>query len=282
MATFPVLAARVTIDSTNNVIRVTEDSGAATFDCTLAAGDYYLAEDDTLTGSLLKALKDALDAGSLASGGVYTYGLTWQAQIEAGVVSGRLTITTTGTNVSILGDHANTTFDVTTIGLLPATTGPVPSGYVFEQLSPWANWVPGREMMELLHDPQRGAAVMHETRGGQTYVYRKGAIVKRRTDIFEHLDEERVRTNLAAGSLFALEYSALERWWEKTVKDGRPFRLYHVEESATEYVLDELTSGDMLGTYVLEAEHYETPPPWQMMNDARLYAVTIKSREYKA
>lgn len=280
---YPVLAARVTITTgENDVLRVSEDSGAATFDCTLAAGDYYLAEDDTQSGSLLKALKDALDAGSLASGGSYTYGLTWQAQITPGSVSGRLVITTTGTNVSLLGSHANTTFDLAQIGLFPGVTGYFPSGYVWQQLSPWANWVPGQPMTDDLHEPQRRPAAMHETRGGQTYVFAKGAVVKRRSDLFQFIVEERIRTNLPAGLYYSLEYSALERWWEKTVADGRPFRLYWVEESATDGVLDELTSGYLIGTYVLEREHIESPPAWQMVDAARLYDVTINSREYKA
>jgi hypothetical protein len=277
---WPVLAARVTIDSTNNVLRVTED-GADTFDCTIAVGDYYLAEDDTQTGSLLKAIKDALDAGSTASGSGHTYGLTYEALTVPGEVAGQLTITTDGTSISILGSHANTTFDTTTIGILPATTGPVTSGYTFDHVAPWPNWVSNQVLFDNLHDPQRRAATFHETPGGQTYVFQRGVVTKRRMDRFSLVCEDRIRTNLAAGLFSQLEYNALERWWEKTVSDGRPFRLYWVEESSAG-VLDELVSGDLLGTYVLDERHYESPPAWQMVDDARLYDFTLYSREYKA
>lgn len=277
-AKYPVLAARVTIETgVNDVIRIDEDNGAHVFDCTLAAGDYYLAEDDSQSGSLSKAIKDALDAASAASGTPNTYDVYFFGQITPGSRSGRVVIEASDTDFQILGAHGNTTFDLTWIGFENASSSV--SSSLDGTLTPSINWVSNQPMFDHLHEPQRGAAVMHETRGGQTYVYRKGAITKRRRDLFEHVCEDRIRTNLAATE--ALYAGALENWWESTVADGRPFRLYWTDENSGGQ-LNELSAADLIGTYVLDEQHIESPPAWQMMNDARLYSVTINSREYKA
>lgn len=272
-ATWPVLASRVRITSTNKVLRIQEDSAAHEFDVTLTEGDCYLYGAGTESGDLCKALKDALDTASTASGAGNTYTVTYTALNAEGGRTGEVTIATDGTNVNLLGGHANTTLDLEFFGFFNVTSGPFASFNGYN--SPKSTWSSNQPLMETLPDaPEADDGATHFTPSGVDYAWLNSDVTGRRTVELDLIVEDRVRNNFPSAA-FGDYWRALYSYWRYA--RGKPLRLYH-EDEASSGVLDTLSSADLLGTYTIP-EHLMAPPRMEH-DDDRLYRGTLKMREH--
>lgn len=278
-AKFPVFAGAVVITTgENDTIRIAEDSGAFEFDAVLLAGTFFVFGDGTDTDDLCRIIKNALNTASTASGGSYTYTVTFTPSIDDTDITGTVSITSTGTNLNWKGDHANHDFPSDAIGIpVGAQTGP--STNVNNSLygtSPSNTWVGYQPIIEESPRPPQRPAIQHETAGGQTYTFINGAKTKRRNESFEHIRPERVYIVDAGTSDPAQSF---ESFWDN-VGDGRIIRIYHSPVSSGTDLVTLTDTTHLVGAFV--PMNLESYPDFELDEVARLYSWDIDFREYKA
>lgn len=273
--TWPVLASRVTIDSTNNVLRFVED-GTTTLDAVIAEGEYYHALSGAVTGSLLRAIIVAMNAVSLSSGASRLYTGLYRAKSAAGGVTGTTELYTDGTSLQLIGSHANTTFDMELLGW-PANSDSVAGDPINSTLSSKCTWGSNQPITELFEDPpEADDGETHFTPSGVDYAWLNSEVRGRRTLDLELICEDRVRNNYATTAA-GDRYRALYNWWRYA--RGKPLQLYHEVESSSG-VIQLMTALGRLGTYIMP-DHLRAPPRMEHEDD-RLYRGAIKMREYVA
>lgn len=198
-ARYPVFMRRITIDSTNNAIRMTENSVTQTV--SIAAGTYYLGADngecndaaDANTGALLEdAIVTALNTHT---GGTNTYACAVSLSIDPANTAEQGTVTisrATGSNsFALLFANAATTFDPGLIGF-PATDTADNTSAKTSTRDPLAVWVGSQPIVSFDPDFDREYAVTKPKDGAARSVD-LGGYTKTRTIQFRYING--IRTN---------------------------------------------------------------------------------------
>lgn len=271
---YPVFASVIDITSSNNIIRWEE--GGVAFDVTVAAGGHFLADDDTTIGSILKAVKDALDTASAASGASRTYDVDYTPKRDPSDVGGTVVITCSAADTLQILD-GGTTFPVGDLGWAEDADSAQASTTLTAPYTPAANWTHHQPAVLPDAEPPIQEGVTETfTAGGQSHVFVNGTIVGMWKEDITHAFDAWLRTASAPSSDPA---RAFETFWRRCC-DGRRMRLYHVPQSGAN--LAALTSTYLKGTYLFTGGTLASMPTTTEVDFGRVFDLSVDLREYKA
>lgn len=275
---YQVLCASVTIETgVNDTIVFYEPNGATSTrqTATIDPGTYYVYQDYNdggTTDNLLYAVVDALDT---ASPNTYAYIITYGLRYGVDHTGVMVTIYNNTDDFRLDGSDSGCTFDLAWIGLTSgADTGQV--GGIFSTISPSLTFISSQP--RVLIDPGHWEAEVHQhiAADGTRHTFRAADVREHRRVRFENI--ERGRVFIEANS--ADPYRPFESWW-KVARDGRPVRLYETEASSST-TLPDLTSSELVGTYLLTEESCARLDPDRPSNAVDLYAWDLMFAEYIA
>lgn len=267
-ATYPVLAATVTLTSSNNQLVVEENSGASSFTITLVAGDYYLSGDGG-SDDLLEQLKTQLDAGTLNAN---TYTVALVPSIDASGVTATITVTSSATNHSLRWADGSTTLDGAVFGFSGNTS---PATTSTSDVSPTHTWTcnqPGA-----VTDPESEMAediFHHETPEGQTHT-----AVLQDDQLYRVLGLRNVAAARTWRTFTTSDVGRAFQTLRRGYRNGKPVRLWMpAVSSGTD--LAALASGNLEGTYNPDEATLRRFSPERVQPGVDLFGWEVRLKEY--
>ena len=249
-AKYPVLCSALeVVAGVNDQIVLYEPNGASPGKqtATVAAGTYYVYQDDDggeAANNLLTAVVTAIDTASGTTGNGYAYSWSLTLRQEVDHTSTVFSATSDTDNFRIDASDADCTFPVELIGLeAGADTGSVSD--IVSSLSSALTWVSSQPRARIDPGGWERDVHQHVAADGSRHTFTASDVREMRRLRLENI--ERGRVFEAANS--ADPGRAFEAWW-RLASDGRLVRLYEVEPSSAT-LLPDLTSSELVGTYVL-------------------------------
>jgi hypothetical protein len=248
-AEWQVFAAEIIVPTGGWDLVVTEDYlGTPTqWTATLPAGSYFLYGLGGETGDLCKALVDALDAESLASGDGTSFSVDYRAKTTPDGVTGLVTVNCDGSDVRFDGTDAGFTFPLELIGLPSGADALSVTNEITSTLSPSHTWCSDQPAVRAdpLGAPRQIA--QHETPGGQRFTFRGGIRKERRRYEFRSVNDDRTWAKYSASDTAR----AFESFKDE-IDDGRRVRVYREAESSAG-TLEPLSAADLEDTIIPDA-----------------------------
>lgn len=228
---YPILLRRITLDSTNNAISMTEN--AVTQTVSIAAGTYWLdpnvgeasdAADADVGGSLLAALVTALNSHT---GGTNTYQATIAWSADPTAPQAVITISrATGSNAfALLFAAAATTFDSTMIGFPEVDTTNDTSAKV-STIDPNAAWASDQPHRGIEPEVEHEYAVTRSVSGMRRALHLGGPYKTRVLDL-QFISEERMHKANGNGGIGQTNDASLMAFVNRCAANGR-FLIYLV------------------------------------------------------
>jgi hypothetical protein len=266
-----LLLGEVTLTSSNNAIRISEASTAAT--ASITAGTYFLRGDAT-SDDLCAAIKTALE-GAQGGGHTNTYTVSVAFSIADGAPTAVVTVTrATGSETfALLFSNGSTTFDEALIGFANSDTAEDASAKA-STLTPTPVWA--------ANNPPARDDPVYEARGAQVRMtdgglvtFDRGGPYSLRSLRFEHITAERTH----ATSIASDTARAFKTWWARH-RDGKRFELHGLTVSGN--TLQAPTSSTLIATVVLDEAACSGFAPVRTLPGLETYAWDLGVRSYVA
>jgi len=260
---YAVLTGAYTIDSTNNIIRVTSTS---TEDLTVASGTYYVLGDGS-SDDLLKAVTDAIDTHTALTGTTSTLTQSVDPAVQPATVVFTLSATATLEWLT-----SQTTFDETKIGfVVNSTAASVHTGTI----NPSIYWVADQPHAEDNRGPFEMQTEQTVAVDGTSRTFNRGSMIERRSLAFDFVDPQRT---LEDANSSPDTYNSFQSWLN-VCRDGRRVKFY-TSEISSGTTLEAIGSADDKGTFVLDEEAIASWIPERFSPGLELYGWPLGLRKH--
>lgn len=244
---YPILLRRITIDSTNKAIQMTEN--AVTQTVNLVEGTYWLGpntgeataySDPDIGADLLSAISSALN-GHTGGANTYSVTITWSADPAAAQATITIARATGSDSFALLFADAATTFDPYLIGFPDVNTANDTAAKI-STLDPTAAWVSDQPHRSIDPEYEHEYSVTKSV-GGMRRAVDLGGPYKARLLELAFISEERMHKGDGDGGRGATSDASLIAFVGRCAANGR-FLIYLVGISGT--VLDPPSDEDSL------------------------------------